>query len=141
MLMSTVLHYIMWKVQVISRLLHQDDTLALVRKKAITEGSELTSYFLFDDKEIFDCLINLPCLTHKKKHQKCKKHCRSTDTNQHCCYHHCHHDTATNQHCHYHCCHHDVPADQCNLNLPEDMVEDNPLDIDSIKEKQDEDNR
>jgi hypothetical protein len=31
-------------------------------------------------------------------------------------------------------------SDQCYLNLPEDMVEDNPLDIENIKEKQDEDN-
>ena len=50
-----------------SRLLHQDDTSALVGKKAITEDSELASYSLFDDKEIFDCLVNLPCLTHKNQ--------------------------------------------------------------------------
>jgi hypothetical protein len=82
---------------------------------------------LFDDKEIFDCLIKLPCLISRKKRkqQKSKKRCRDTDTNQHYCYHHCHHD---------------VTADQCYLNLPEDMVEDNPLDIENIKEKQDDDN-
>ncbi len=28
----------------------------------------------------------------------------------------------------------------CYLDLPEDMVEDNPLDLENIKEKQDEDN-
>ena len=38
----------------------QDDTSALVGKKAITEDSELASYYLFDDKEIFDCLVSLP---------------------------------------------------------------------------------
>ncbi len=37
-----------------SRLLRQDDMSALVGKKAITEDSELASYSLFDDKEIFD---------------------------------------------------------------------------------------
>ncbi len=30
--------------------------------------------------------------------------------------------------------------EHCYLNLPEDMVEDNPLDLENIKEKQDEDN-
>ena len=49
-----------------SRLLCQNDTSASVGKKAITEDSELTRYSLFDDKEIFDCLVNLPCLTRKK---------------------------------------------------------------------------
>ena len=34
----------------------------------------------------------------------------------------------------------DSNAEHCYLNLPEDMVEDNPLDLESIKEKQDEDN-
>ncbi len=33
-----------------------------------------------------------------------------------------------------------IPAEHCYLNLPEDMVEDNPLDLEDIKEKQDEDN-
>jgi hypothetical protein len=38
----------------------------------------------------------------------------------------------------YHFC--DSNAEHCYLNLPEDMVEDNPLDLENIKEKQDEDN-
>jgi hypothetical protein len=50
-----------------SRLLHQDDTSALVRKKAFTADSELASYSVFDDKEIFDCLVKLPCLNSRKK--------------------------------------------------------------------------
>ena len=29
--------------------------------------------------------------------------------------------------------------DNCYLNLPEDMIEDNPLNIENIKEKQDQD--
>ena len=50
------------------------------------------------------------------------------DTNLH---HHC--DHLILQNC-------DVTADHWYLNLPEDMVEDNLLDIENIKEKQDEDN-
>ncbi len=34
----------------------------------------------------------------------------------------------------------DSNAEHFYLNLPEDMVEDNPLDLENIKEKQDEDN-
>ena len=36
-------------------------------------------------------------------------------------------------------CHHNDTAEQCYLNLPEDRVEDNPLDLENIKERQDED--
>ncbi len=38
-------------------------------------------------------------------------------------------------------CHHRVTVEQCYLNLPEDMVEDNPFDLENIKERQDEDDR
>ena len=38
-------------------------------------------------------------------------------------------------------CHHNDTVEQCYLNLPEDMVKDNPLDLENIKERQDEDNR
>ncbi len=34
----------------------------------------------------------------------------------------------------------DSNVEHCYLNLPEEMVEDNPLDLENIKEKQDEDN-
>jgi hypothetical protein len=34
----------------------------------------------------------------------------------------------------------DSNAEHCYLNLPDDMVEDNPLDLENIKKKQDEDN-
>ena len=69
------LHYVEGPRNVIadtfSRLLRQDDTSALVRKKAFTADSELASYSLLDDKEIIDCLLNLPWLTCKKrKHLK-----------------------------------------------------------------------
>ncbi len=90
-----------------SRLSRLDDTSALVGKKAITEDSESASYSIFDDEEIFNCLVHLPCTTNtKRKKSKLKKRKRN---------------------------------DQCYLNLPEDILEDNPLDIENIKEKQIED--
>jgi hypothetical protein len=51
-----------------------------------------------------------------------KKHHRDTDTGWH--------------HRHQNHCLHNVIPDQCYLNLPEDMVEDNPLDIENIKDNQ-----
>jgi len=50
-----------------SRLLGQDYTSALVGKKAFTTDSELASYSLFDDNEIFDCHVTSPCFTSRKK--------------------------------------------------------------------------
>ncbi len=125
-----------------SRLSRQDDTSALVGKKATTEDSELANYSLFDDKEIFDCLVNLPCLSsHKKrKHLKTKTLVTEYKATPDPCHKKRRRDT--DQHCHHqmdHCLHNDI-SNQCYLNLPEDMVEDNPLDIENIKEKQDEDN-
>ncbi len=109
-----------------SRLLHQDDTSALVGKKAITEDSELASYSLFEDKEIFDCLVNSPCINFSKKRKQLKL---------------CHRDTNTSwHHRHQNHCLHNFTSDHSYLHLPEYMVEDNPLDIENIKEKQDEDN-
>ncbi len=35
----------------------------------------------------------------------------------------------------------DFTIEQCYLNLPEDMVEDNPLDLDNIKDRQDHDEK
>ncbi len=45
---------------------------ALVGKKTTTEDSELASYSLFDDKEIFDYMVNLPCLNSCKKRKTLK---------------------------------------------------------------------
>jgi len=33
-----------------------------------------------------------------------------------------------------------LPSEECYLNLPEDLVTDNPLDMENIKDKQDTDN-
>jgi hypothetical protein len=38
-----------------------------VEKKATTEDSELAYYSFPDDREIFDCHINLPCLSSDEK--------------------------------------------------------------------------
>ncbi len=38
-------------------------------------------------------------------------------------------------------CHHNATFEQCYLNLPEDMAEDNPLDLENTKERQNEDDR
>jgi hypothetical protein len=91
---------------------------------------------LTDDKEILECLLNLLCISSKRKqrhakHRKIdnrkslpKKKAKTlvTEYNQNHCY----------------IC--DSNVEHCYLNLPEDMVEDNLLDLENIKEKQDEDN-
>ncbi len=104
----------------------------LVGKKAahVVSDPELESLYssLIDDEEILQCFLNFPyCLLNNEKEKrpkKCRKH--SADT----------HSLAYNGHNHF--C--DSNAEHCYLNLPEDMVEDNPLDLENIKEKQDEDN-
>ncbi len=104
----------------------------LVGKKAdhVVSNSELESLYLslIDDKEILQCFLNLPCclLNNEKKTRPkiCRKY--SVDT----------HLSEYNGHNHF--C--DSNAEYCYLNLPEDMVEDKPLDLENIKEKQDEDN-
>ena len=53
-----------------SRLLRQDDTSAIVGKKAITEDSKLAYYSFSDNKEIFNRLKNLPCLSSDKKQKQ-----------------------------------------------------------------------
>jgi hypothetical protein len=67
----------------------------------------------------------LPSYSEKEKSpKKCRKY--SVDT----------HSSAYNGNNHF--C--DSNTEHCYLNLPEDMVKDNPLDYKNIKEKQDEDN-
>jgi hypothetical protein len=104
----------------------------LVGKKAthVVSDSELESLHssLIDNEEILQCFLNLPCcLLNNEKEKRPKKHRKySADT----------HSLACNGNIHF--C--DSNAEHCYLNLPEDMVEDNPLDLENIKEKQDEDN-
>ncbi len=104
-----------------SRFLRKDVPLTLVGKKAahIVSDSELESLYssLIDDKEILQCFINLPCCLLNNEKEKRPKKCRkySADT----------HSSACNGNNHF--C--DSNAEHCYLNLPEDMVEDNPLDL------------
>jgi hypothetical protein len=102
----------------------------LVGKKAVhvVSDSELESLYLslIDNKEILQCFLNLPCCLLNNEKEKRPKKCRkySADT----------HLSACNRNNHF--C--DSNAEHCYLNLPEDMVEDNPLDLENIKKKQDE---
>jgi hypothetical protein len=115
-----------------SRLLHRDVPSTLVGKKAThtVSNSDLESLYLslIDNEEILKCFLNLPgCLLNneqEKRPKKCRKY--SADTHLLAC-------NGNNHFC-------DSNAEYCHLNLPEDMVEDNPLDLENIKEKQDEDN-
>ena len=119
------LHYVEGPLNVIadtlSRLACNDinnDSSALVGKKAasVVSDSESTTEHssLTDDREILECLLNLPCLHLKKKKSKRPKKRRKLE-----------------QDSHY--------IDHCYLNLPEDMIENNPLNMKNIKEKQDQD--
>ncbi len=135
--------------------MRNDESSPLVGKKAANVISNYESdnnnesFYspIIDDKEILDCLLSLPCISSNKKQKRTndkqktlvtvykappdhcpKKRCRDTDINQHC-----HHQMD-------HYLHNDI-SDQCYLNLPEDMVEDNPLDLDNIKERQDDNDR
>jgi hypothetical protein len=123
------IHYIEGPCNVIadtfSRLLRKDVPSTLVGKKVahVVSNSELESLYLslIDDKEILQCFLNLPCCLlnneKEKRPKKCRKH--SADT----------HSLAYNGHNHF--C--DSNAEHCYLNLPEDMVEDNPLDLEKSR--------
>jgi hypothetical protein len=80
-----------------------------------------------NDGDIVDCLMNLPCLpSRKKKDRRPKKHRK------------CYVLTSDEQNKPRFSSHiYDSTVEQFYLNLPEDMVEDNPLDLDNIKERQD----
>jgi hypothetical protein len=89
-----------------------------VGKKAasVVSDSESTAGHssLIDDREILECLLNLPCLHLKKKESKRPKKRRKLEQDSH-------------------------HIDNCYLNLPEDMIDNNPLNMENIKEKQDQD--
>ncbi len=116
-----------------SRLSRNDVSLPLVEEKAaiVVGNSESDNEYnslylsLLDDREILDCFLNLPCISSNKKRKR-------TDNKKA--------RTLVTQYNQNHC-HHNVTVEQCYLNLPEDMVGDNPLDLENIKERQDEDDR
>jgi hypothetical protein len=95
-----------------------------VGKKAthVVSGSELESLYssLKDDKEILECFLNLPCCSfNKEKEKRPKKHRKcsaaifslASDGKNHFC---------------------NSNSEHCYLNLPDDMVENNPLDLENI---------
>ena len=126
------IHYIEGPHNVIadtfSRLSRKDVPSTLVGKKAthVVSDSELELLYLslIDDKEILQCFLNLPCCSFNKEKEKRPKKCRKCSAVTH--------SSAYNGNNHF--C--DSNAKHCYLNLPEDMVEDNPLDLENIKEKQ-----
>ena len=104
----------------------------LVGKKAAhsVSDSELEPLYssLIDDEEILQCFLNLPCclLNNEKEERPKKRRKYSVDI------------LSLAHNGHNHSC--DSNAEHHYLNLPKDMVEDNPLDLENIKEKQDKDN-
>ena len=106
------LHYVEGPLNVIVDI----DSSALVGKKAasVVSDSERTAEYssLIDDREILECLLNLPCLHLKKKESKRPKKRRNLEQDSH-------------------------HIDHCYLNLSENMIENNPLSMENINEKQD----
>jgi hypothetical protein len=115
------LHYVEGPGNVIvdtfSRLLRSDVSSPLVGKKAANVDSnsesgprnESSHSLLMDDKDITDCLMNLPGFPSRKKKEgrptKCRKGSKTISDEQ------------------------NKPKLLSYINLPEDMVEDNPLDL------------
>jgi hypothetical protein len=116
-----------------SRLSRSDLSSPLVGKKAANVVSDSESNnrnesshsLLIDDRDIVDCLMNLPCLPSRKKKDRRPTKCRkcfilsSDEQNK----------PRLSSHIY------DSNVEQSYLNLPEDMVEDNPLDLENIKER------
>jgi hypothetical protein len=122
------IHYIEGPGNVIadtfSRLSCKDVPSTLVGKKATHDvsNSELESLYssLIDDEEILQCFLNLQCyLLNNEKEERPKK-CRKYSADIH----------SLAYKGQSHSC--DSNAEHCYLNLPEDMVKDNPLDLENI---------
>ncbi len=115
-----------------SRLSRNDESSPLVGKKATNVISDSESdndneslySSIIDDKEILDCLLSLPCISSNKKQKRRHTKCRKTDNRKTLLKKKAR--TLVTQYNQNHC-HHNNTAEQCYLNLPEDMVEDNPL--------------
>ena len=89
-----------------------------------------------DDKEILECLLNLLYISFNKKQRHTK--CRKVDNRKSLLKEKA--KTLVTEYNQNHCHVCDSNVEHCYLNLPADMVEDNSLDLENIKEKQDEDN-
>ncbi len=80
--------------------------------------SESSHSLLMNGRDIVDCLMNLLCCpSRKKKDRRLMKHRKCTDEQN---------KPRISSHI-YH-----SYVERCYLNLPEDMVEDNPLDLENI---------
>ncbi len=88
--------------------------------------NELSHSSLMNDREITGCLMNLPCIPSRKKKEgrptKCRKFSETMLDGQN--------KPKLSSHTY------DSTVEQCYLNLLEDMVKDNPLDLENIKERQ-----
>jgi hypothetical protein len=74
-----------------------------------------------DDGGIVDCLMSPPCLpSRKKKDRRPMKHRKCTDEQNKP---------------RFSCYIYDSTKEQCYLNLPGDIVEDTPIDLENIKAK------
>jgi hypothetical protein len=122
-----------------SRLSCSNVSLPLVGKKATCVDSnsesgnrnESSHSSLMDDRDITDCLMNLPCFPSQKKKEgrptTCKK-CSETILDEQ-------NKPKLLSHTYY------STVEQCYLNLPKDMVEDISLDLENTKERQDHDEK
>jgi hypothetical protein len=144
------LHYIKGPRNVIadtfSRLSCNDESSPLVGKKAANvisnsksdNDNESLYSSMIDDKEILNCLLSLQCISSNKKQKRRHAKRRKTDNRKTLPKKKA--KTLVTQYNQNHCHHYDT-VEQCYLNLPEDMVEDNPFNLENIKERQDEDDR
>ncbi len=129
-----------------SRLSRNDESSTLVGTNAANVISDSESdndneslySSIIDNKEILDCLLSLLCISSNKKQKRRHEKCRKTDTRKILPKKKA--STFVTEYNQNHC-HHNDTVEQCYLNLAEeDMVENNPLDLENIKEKQTEDN-
>jgi hypothetical protein len=123
------LHYV--EHPCLSRLLRSNVSSLLVGMKATnvvcnlesSNRNESSHSLLMDGGDIVDCLMNLPCFPSRKKKDRRPTKCRKCTDEQN--------KPKLSSHIN------DPTIEQCCLNLPEDMVEDNHLDLENIKERQD----
>jgi hypothetical protein len=117
-----------------SRLSHSNVSSPLVGKKQaanVVSKSESnnrnkSSYsLLMDDGDIVNCLMNLPCLPSRKKKGRRPTKCRTCFIMTS--------DKQTKPRLSSHI--YDSTVEQCYLNLPKDMIEDNPLNLENIIER------
>ncbi len=100
--------------------------LMLLVTQWVTTENESSHSLLMDDWDTIDCLMNLPCFSSRKKKER-----RATKWRK--CFKMLSDKNTSLLSFHFY----DSMVEQCYLNLPEDMIEDNPLDLENIKERQD----